>query len=82
MRERQGHIGAERPATGEPPRADRDLAAVQRRQRGGSHSHSTRQQTQARGAGRREERRRLTGGGCRRSPGVQRFAPGEEAGGG
>ena len=35
-------------------------------------------ETQARGARRRDERRRLAGGGCERHPGRQRLAPGEE----
>ena len=35
-------------------------------------------ETQARGAGRRDERRRLADGGCEQHPGRQRLAPGEE----
>ena len=37
-----------------------------------------RREKQARGAGRRDERRRLAGGGCERRPGGCRFALGEE----
>ena len=41
-----------------------------------------RQQTQARGAGRRDERRRLAGGRCRQRPGGWYFALGKEVGSG
>ena len=50
--------------------------------KGGSDPELERQQTQARGAGRIDERQRLSGGGYKRLPGGQRFAPGEEVGSG
>ena len=47
--------------------------------KGGSKPERERQQTQARGAGRRDERRRLAGGGGGgRRAGVRRFVPGKE----
>ena len=66
-----------------PPGADRDLSTSRRRQRGGGAKiRGKRPQTQERGAGRREERWRLVGGGCRRIPGGQHLVPGEEVGSG
>ena len=50
---------------------------------GGGKPAQERQQTQARGTGRRYERRRLEDGGkYGRRPGGRRFAPGEEMGSG
>ena len=49
---------------------------------GGSHSHWKRRHMQARGAGRRDECRRLVSGGCGRHPGGRRLDSGEELGSG
>ena len=50
--------------------------------KGGRELAQERKKMQAYGAGRRDERRRLAGGGCRERLGGQRFVPGEEVGSG
>ena len=44
----------------------------------GGHNNGKRRQTQERGAGRKDERRRIAGGECDQRPGGRHFAPGEE----
>ena len=78
----QGHIDAELHATGEPPRGWQGPMCIPRAAKGGAHRHSKRRQMQARSAGRRDDRRRLTGGGLGQHPGGRRFAMGEEVGSG
>ena len=48
--------------------------------KGGTNGHGTRQQKQARGAGCRDERRRMAGGGGGKITGGRRITLGEEVG--
>ena len=61
------------------PGSDRDLGTGRgRKRRGGGHRHGKRCQTQAHGAGRRDERREMACGEYGRRPGGWCFAPGED----
>ena len=62
-----------------PPGDDRDLVAGRGKQRGGAQPWDT-DQRQARSTRRRDERRRIEGGGCGRRPGGRRFMLVEEVG--
>ena len=68
-----------------PPGADRDLGAGRGRQRGGGGGCTDTGTVVNAGTldtRRRDERRRLAGGGCGQLPGARRFAPREEVGSG
>ena len=63
-RARQEHRGAEGPATGKPPRFLQGPGFRPRETKGEANRHRKRRLTQACGAGRRDEWRRLAGGGA------------------
>ena len=79
---RQGHSGMEVPKTIKSPRGLQGTGCMPRATKGGAHRHGKRQQAQSRGAGCRDERGRLAGGGCGQRPGGRRFVPREELGSG
>ena len=60
---RQGHRGEEGTAMREPPWYNRDLGSVRGQKRGWRKMRDMAQR-QARGAGRRDDKQRLAGGGC------------------
>ena len=75
-RERQGHRGEEGPVMGNPPRVRHGPGRRTRSEKGGGSQSREMQQTQARGAGCRDERQILAGGGCRQCPGEKRWVAG------
>ena len=78
-RERRGHIGAERPVTGEPPRGLQGPGFRPREATGGKRTQEL-QQAQVHSEGCRDERQKLEGGGCGRHSRGQRSAQEEELG--
>ena len=79
-RARQGHKDAEGPTTGEPPQVPTGTWVQAEKSKGGSAPAQEQRQDQARGTGRRDERPRLAGGGCRQRLGGRHFTVGEEVG--
>ena len=67
---------------GEPPRGQQGSEYRLREAKRGASGRGKWRQIQARGAGRRDEQRIMTGGRCGKCPGGRRSTPGEELGSG